>query len=111
MQTCKLHIGNLSFSCNDSMLREWLEGRGLNVQKVDVIMDHDTGHSKGFAFVTFLSEQSAGNLIASLDKQMMLGREISANLPRPKKTAGGTFRDQYTNRRSFGSQGGYFFCP
>ncbi len=84
----KLYVGNLSFDCNDADLRQLFEQHG-NVSSVQIIMDRDTGRSKGFAFVEMASDQEAQQAIAALNGQSANGRPLTVNEARPKPAGGG----------------------
>jgi RNA recognition motif-containing protein len=62
----KLYVGNLSYDVSDSELQQLFEQFGT-VQSAQVIMDRDTGRSKGFGFVEMGSDQEAQAAIAALD--------------------------------------------
>jgi RNA recognition motif-containing protein len=84
----KLYVGNLSYSTTDSDLMQLFEPHGA-VTSVQVIMDRDTGRSKGFAFVEMESDQAAQAAIAALNGQQVGGRALTVNEARPKTDGGG----------------------
>jgi RNA recognition motif-containing protein len=59
------------------------------VQSAQVIMDRDTGRSKGFGFVEMGSEQEAQAAIAALNGKEIQGRPLTVNEARPKEGGGG----------------------
>ena len=97
----KLYVGNLTFDTNDDGLRRLFEAHGT-VQSAQVIMDRDTGRSKGFGFVEMGSDAEAQAAIAALGGKEVNGRQLTVNEARPK-TDGGGGRGGYGG----GGRGGY----
>ncbi len=94
----KLYVGNLTYGVTDSTLSQLFEPHG-SVQSAQVIMDRDTGRSKGFGFVEMKTDQEAQAVIAALNGQMSGGRSLTVNEARPKTEGGG--------RGGSGGRGGY----
>ena len=94
----KLYVGNLSYGIGDSDLQRIFEPHGT-VQSAQVIMDRDTGRSKGFGFVEMGSDQEAQAAIAALNGKEVDGRSLTVNEARPKAEGGG-------GRGGFGGGGG-----
>ena len=90
----KLYVGNLSYEVNDSELQQMFEPYGT-VQSAQVIMDRDTGRSKGFGFVEMGSEQEAQAAIAALSGKQVGGRSLTVNEAKPKEGGGGGGRGGY----------------
>jgi RNA recognition motif-containing protein len=84
----RLYVGNLTYSTTDDALRQLFEEHG-NVTSAQVIMDRDTGRSKGFAFVEMSSDQEAQAAIAALNGKEVDGRALTVNEARPKTQGGG----------------------
>jgi RNA recognition motif-containing protein len=84
----KLYVGNLAYSVGDSDLQQIFEAHGT-VQSAQVIMDRDTGRSKGFGFVEMGSDQEAQAAIAALHGKEISGRTLTVNEARPKEGGGG----------------------
>lgn len=84
----KLYVGNLSYGVTDSDLSTMFEAHGT-VQSAQVIMDRDTGRSKGFGFVEMGSDQEAQAAIAALNGKDSDGRSLTVNEARPKTEGGG----------------------
>ncbi|MCE9533914.1 MAG: RNA-binding protein [Planctomycetes bacterium] len=84
----KLYVGNLAYSVTDSDLSQMFEPFG-SVQSAQVIMDRDTGRSKGFGFVEMGSDSEAQAAIAGLHAKEMDGRALTVNEARPKEGGGG----------------------
>jgi RNA recognition motif-containing protein len=93
----KLYVGNLAFSVRDSDLEELFAAHGT-VQSAQVIMDRDTGRSKGFGFVEMGSDQEARAAISALNGREVEGRNLTVNEARPREEGGG---------RGKGGGGGY----
>jgi cold-inducible RNA-binding protein len=84
----KLYVGNLSYSVTDSELAKMFEPHG-QVESAQVIMDRDTGRSKGFGFVEMKSDQEAQAAIAAMNGKESGGRALVVNEARPKTEGGG----------------------
>ena len=84
----KLYVGNLTYGVTDSNLLQMFEPHGT-VQSAQVIMDRDTGRSKGFGFVEMGSDQEAQAAIAGLNGKDHEGRALTVNEARPKTEGGG----------------------
>jgi len=97
----KLYVGNLSYDVTDGSLEQMFAAHGT-VQSAQVIMDRDTGRSKGFGFVEMGSDQEAQAAIQALNGQQVWGRSLAVNEARPKEDRGGGGRG-----RSSGGGGGY----
>ena len=82
--TNKLFIGNLPFSVNNDSLKDLFQSAG-EVEDVHIIMDNATKRSKGYGFVTMLTEDEAQNAIKMLDGNELDGRKIDVNIARPKE--------------------------
>ncbi len=74
----KLYVGNLSYSVGDSDLEQLFAAHGT-VSSAQVIMDRDTGRSKGFGFVEMSSDQEAQAAITALNGKDMDGRALKVN--------------------------------
>jgi RNA recognition motif-containing protein len=98
----KLYVGNLPYGVSDSDLEQMFAAHGT-VQSAQVIMDRDTGRSKGFGFVEMGSDQEAQAAIAAFNGKEVDGRRLTVNEARPK-TEGGGGRGGYGGG---GGRGGY----
>jgi len=89
MSSKKLYVGSLNFKCTDEDLHNLFSQFG-NVISARVIIDRDTGRSKGFGFVE-MEDADAQNAIQNLNGFSFSGREISVNEARPQaeRPAGG----------------------
>ncbi len=102
----KLYVGNLPYSVSDSDLQQTFARFGT-VTSAKVMMDRDTGRSKGFGFVEMGSDAEAQAAIAGMSGQSLGGRNCVVNEarpmePRPPRGGGGG----YGGGRS-GGGGGY----
>jgi RNA recognition motif-containing protein len=84
----KLYVGNLAYSITDGDLQQMFEPHG-SVQSAQVIMDRDTGRSKGFGFVEMGSDAEAQAAIQALNGAEKDGRTLTVNEARPKTDGGG----------------------
>ncbi len=84
----KLYVGNLTYGVTDSDLQQMFEAHGT-VQSAQVIMDRDTGRSKGFGFVEMGSDAEAQAAIAAFNGKEVDGRALTVNEARPKTEGGG----------------------
>jgi RNA recognition motif-containing protein len=84
----KLYVGNLTFDTTDSALEQMFGAYGT-VQSAQVIMDRDTGRSKGFGFVEMGSDQEAQAAIAALNGKLVDGRNLTVNEAKPRTDGGG----------------------
>ena len=84
----KLYVGNLSYSVTDSNLEQMFAAHGT-VTSAQVIMDRDTGRSKGFGFVEMADAGEAAAAIQSLDGTEFKGRNIKVNEAKPREAGGG----------------------
>jgi RNA recognition motif-containing protein len=88
-QTVKnIFVGNLSFNTNEDELRQAFEGYGP-VERVSIMMDRDTGRSRGFGFVEMTNNEDGEKAIAALNGSQIGGRSINVNEARPKTERGG----------------------
>lgn len=78
----RLYVGNLAYAVRDESLREAFTQVG-EVTSATVILERDSGRSKGFGFVEMATEELAQQAISRLNGQMLLGRPISVSEARP----------------------------
>ncbi|MCA9728104.1 MAG: RNA-binding protein [Candidatus Eisenbacteria bacterium] len=83
----KLYVGNLSYNVNNSELEELFASFGA-VRSAQVVMDRDTGRSKGFGFVEFNTEEEAEAAISALNGRDFKGRNLTVNEARPREDRG-----------------------
>jgi cold-inducible RNA-binding protein len=78
-----IYVGNLSYGSTDQTLRGLFEGYG-EVVAVNIIMDRNTGRSRGFGFVEMANDEEAKAAISELDNKEFEGRQLKVNEARPK---------------------------
>jgi len=78
----RLYVGNLSYHVSDSEL-EQVFGEFGTVQSAKIIMDRETGRSKGFAFVEMGSDDEAQAAMDNLNGKDLQGRDLKVNEARP----------------------------
>ena len=100
METTKLYVGNLSYSVTESNLSEMFSEHGT-VKSAKVIMDRETGRSKGFAFVEMSSTDECQKAIDALNGKDLEGRALKVNESKPKpegrdrNSGGGGYNNRY----------------
>jgi RNA recognition motif-containing protein len=74
----RLYVGNLAFQATTDSVRAAFADLG-EVTDVHVVMDRDTGKSRGFAFVTMGTDQQAQAAITSMNGALLDGRALRVN--------------------------------
>ena len=80
----KLYVGKLSYGMTDSDLQNLFESHGT-VQSAQIIVDRDTGRSKGFSFVEMENADEAQAAIDALNGNEVDGRALTVNQARPRE--------------------------
>jgi RNA recognition motif-containing protein len=101
----KLYVGNLTYGVTDGTLQQMFQAHGT-VQSAQVIMDRDTGRSKGFGFVEMSSDKEAQAAIAALNGKEVEGRALTVNEAKPKESGGGGRGGSGGGRGGYGGGGG-----
>ena len=101
----KLYVGNLSYSVRDDDLQQKF-GEFGGVQSAKVMMDRDTGRSKGFGFVEMSSPAEAEAAIRGMNGQNVDGRDMVVNIARPMEPRTGGGGGFGGGRREGGGGGG-----
>jgi cold-inducible RNA-binding protein len=78
----KLYVGNLPYSATDQILVDTFAQCGT-VESAKIIMDRDTGRSKGFGFVEMSSDAEAADAISKFNGADYDGRSLTVNEARP----------------------------
>jgi RNA recognition motif-containing protein len=86
----KLYVGNLAYSVRDDSLQQAF-GEFGTVTSAKVMMDRETGRSKGFGFVEMGSDAEAQAAINGMNGQALEGRAIVVNEARPREERPGGF--------------------
>ncbi len=94
----KIYVGNLSYDVTDATLQALFTPYGT-VQSAQVIMDRDSGRSKGFGFVEMGTDDEAKAAIAALNGQDKGGRPMTVNEAKPRE-------DRSGGRGGYGGGGG-----
>ena len=80
----KLYIGNLSYNTTDQSLQEAFAKAGT-VESASVVLDRQSGRSRGFGFVEMSTDEEAKAAIEMWDGKELDGREIRVNEARPPR--------------------------
>lgn len=88
LMATKLYVGNLTYDTTSQTLQQ-LFGEHGEVRSADVIMDRETGRSKGFGFVEMSNDQAAKAAINALNGQDVGGRSLTVNEARPREPRSG----------------------
>ncbi|MCW5635530.1 MAG: RNA-binding protein [Rubrivivax sp.] len=97
----KLYVGNLAYSVRDESLQQAFSQFGT-VTSAKVMMDRETGRSKGFGFVEMGSDAEAQAAINGMNGQALEGRAVVVNVARPREERPGGY-----GGGGGGSRGGY----
>ena len=84
----KLYCGNLSYNTSNSDLEQLFSEYG-RVQSAEVVMDRDTGRSKGFGFVEMSTDQEAAAAAEGLNLKEHDGRSLTVNEAKPREARSG----------------------
>ena len=94
----KLYVGGLAYSITDAQLQQHFAAHG-KVESAKVIIDKDSGRSRGYGFVEMGTQEEAEKAIAALNGTQMEGRNITVNISKPREDrpsgGGGGYRDRY----------------
>ena len=89
----KIFLGNLSWGVTNDRLTQFLRDEGYEFRSVRLILDRDTGRSRGFAFIEFDTPEAADEAMAGLDGAELEGRPLRAseavNKPRGDRNKNG----------------------
>jgi RNA recognition motif-containing protein len=78
-----IFVGNLDFGASEESIRSLFESHGI-VERVNVIVDRETGRSRGFAFVEMTDADQAEEAIVALNGTTLGDRAIHISEARPK---------------------------
>jgi RNA recognition motif-containing protein len=90
----KLFIGGLSFSTSSDRLRDLFAQAGT-VESATVVMDHDSGRSRGFGFVEMATAPEAEAAVAKFNGQDVDGRILKVERANPSGSGGGRARSRW----------------
>ncbi len=80
----KLYVGNLSYDMENTDLENAFSEFG-SVESANVIIDRQSGRSKGFGFVEMATEEQAKAAMDAMDGQELSGRPLKVNLAKPQE--------------------------
>ena len=80
----KIYVGNLSYSTSEEDVRAAFSQFGT-VDSADVIIDRNSGRSKGFGFVEMSNDDEANAAITGLNEKDLDGRSLNVNQARPRE--------------------------
>ena len=78
-----IYVGNLTFDTNSAELESMFSQHG-QVTKAQVVMDRDSGRSRGFGFVEMANSDEAQKAISALSGKDMGGRKLTVNLAKER---------------------------
>lgn len=96
-----IFVGNLPFGTSEEELRSLFENYG-SVSRISIMLDRETGRSRGFAFVEMASDEEAESAISGTNGSSLGGRTLNVNeaRPRPDRASGGYGRGPSSPRGS-----------
>ena len=107
----KLYVGGLSYETTEDTLKQTFTQAGV-VQTVNIIIDRESGRSKGFGFVEMATDEEAAKAIELFNGKELDGRSLKVNEAKPmepgsRKPGGGSGFNTNPNRgREFGGGSG-----
>jgi len=94
-----IYVGNLHYEIDEDQLKEIFEEYG-EVSSSKIIMDRETGRSKGFGFIEMPNDEEANNAMGELNDAELKGRNMRVNEARERTGGGGGGgRDRRSNFR------------
>jgi RNA recognition motif-containing protein len=87
MSQNKIFVGNLSYNVNSTSLGDLFRPYG-DVVSANVVMDRETGRSRGFGFVEMAEEDQARKAVDEMNGKNVSGRDLVVNLARPREESG-----------------------
>jgi RNA recognition motif-containing protein len=84
----RLYVGNLAYGVSSDDLQALFESHGV-VRSAQVLMDRETGRSRGFGFVEMENDDEANSAIEQLDGFEHDGRRLNVNEAKPRTPGGG----------------------
>lgn len=83
-----LYVGNLPFSTTEEDLRDMFGQHGA-VLRASIVIDRETGRSRGFGFVEMENEDQANEAISALNGAVVGNRPLTVNIAKPREGGGG----------------------
>ncbi len=84
----RIYVGNLNYRTSEDALRDAFGAFG-EVTDVHIVMDRETGRSRGFGFVEMSDDSAANTAIEQMNGQDLEGRPLTVNEARPREQRGG----------------------
>ncbi|PIS01168.1 MAG: RNA-binding protein [Chlamydiae bacterium CG10_big_fil_rev_8_21_14_0_10_35_9] len=81
----KLFVGNIPFASSESEMRDLFSEKYTSLTSFKLIMDRETGRSRGFGFAEFSSQEEAEQAVAELNGYNFNGKELVVNEARPQE--------------------------
>jgi RNA recognition motif-containing protein len=101
----RLYVGNLSFQTSEEEVMRTFSQVG-EVTEATLVLDRETGRSRGFAFVVMASDADAQKAISELDGVDLDGRPLRVNIAEERKPRGGGFGGGGRGGGGYGGGGG-----
>jgi len=86
--SARVYVGNLPFTATTDTLRTAFAPSG-DVTDVHIVMDRETGRSRGFGFVTMGNDNEAAKAIAAMNGATLDGRQLRVNEAEERQQGGG----------------------
>jgi RNA recognition motif-containing protein len=81
---CRLFVGNISFKTLENDLHDYFSEAGV-VTSCTLMLDRNTGRSRGFAFIEFSTPEEANKAVEQFHGKEFQGRELTVNIARPRE--------------------------
>ncbi len=101
----RLYVGNLAYGVTSESLQVLFEAHGV-VRSAQVLIDRETGRSRGFGFVEMEDDDAGDVAIAQIDGTEHQGRRLNVNEAKPRTPDGGGGRGQGGGGGGYGGGGG-----
>lgn len=103
----RLYIGNLPYNASQGDVESWFSDAGFPLDSVSLVMDRETGQSRGFAFAEIEDAEQAEAVLGQCNGQDMNGRKLVINEARPKAAGGGSRGGGFASRGDFAPRGDF----
>jgi len=100
-----IYVGNLSWGCTNDDLMQLFSQHGT-VARAQVILDRETGRSRGFGFVEMANPDEAAAAVQALNNSDFQGRPLTVNEARPREPRAGGFGGGGGGGGGYGGGGG-----
>ena len=102
----KLYVGNLPLTAEDAQLNALFGGDGRQVTSVKVMMDRETGRSRGFGFIEMATHEDAQSAMKALNGKEFMGRALAVSEAREQAPRSGGAGFGGGDRGGGGGRGG-----